>query len=74
MKKLKKKYFKTVATNNKTDSVITVERHFRVKVVGVPVEHVEYIVVPYVLDPATNIVTITATMEAVTDLIAIINA
>lgn len=74
MKKLKKKYFKTVATNNKTDGVITVERHFRVKVVGIPEEQVEYILVPYVLDPATNIVTITATMEAVTDLIAIINS
>ncbi len=73
MKQLKKKYFKTVATDNKINNVITVERHFRVKVAGVAEEHVEFITIPYSFDRDTNMATFTATMEAVTDLIAIIN-
>lgn len=71
MKKIIKKYIETTATNNKDESKFVVQRKFKVKGdQGVYSEHIE---VPYVNDPRTNIITITATMNAADHIIAIIN-
>ena len=71
MKKIIKKYIETVATNNKDESKFVVQRKFKVK--GDQEIYSEHIEIPYVNDPTTNIITITATMEAADDIIAIIN-
>lgn len=71
MKIIKKNYVKTIATNDKVESLITVERQFTVE--GDSEIYSEHYTVPYVNDPSTNIVTITATMEAIDDIMILIN-